>query len=266
MNASDRSRQRYTRLARLFPRAWRARYEPEFLALIEDRPPGPRDLLDILVSALDARVRPQAWAIERHAEGLVMQSAAGTPGPTVPPPGSRITVGGRAPSRDAARDEQERRFSRREFLRNAVLGGAGLAAAVTAGGAIVFARPNKTGIFGKEVLVPQEAIPAVGAPPYKHLPGKFWLINNTDGALALYWKCPHLGCTVPWAEDEGRFHCPCHKSIYDRNGVRIEGPAPRPMDLMALRVDDAGNVIVHTGEITKRHGYDPAQAVRIPEV
>jgi hypothetical protein len=32
---------------------------------------------------------------------------------------------------------------------------------------------------------------------------------------------------------------------------------------MAMRVDEAGNVVVHTGEITERDGYDTSQAVRI---
>lgn len=36
------------------------------------------------------------------------------------------------------------------------------------------------------------------------------------------------------------------------------------MDLMALRVDELGNVVVHTGEITQRDAYAPAQAVRLP--
>ena len=35
------------------------------------------------------------------------------------------------------------------------------------------------------------------------------------------------------------------------------------MDLMALRVDTLGNIVVHTGEITERNGYDPSQAVKL---
>ena len=35
------------------------------------------------------------------------------------------------------------------------------------------------------------------------------------------------------------------------------------MDLMALRVDELGNVVVHTGEITERDDYDPSQAVKL---
>lgn len=242
----------------LFPRGWRERYADEFMALIEDCPPSPRDTLDIVVSALDARLRPRAWGIAETTEGQLLM--AGASDPVLPP---RITVGSPRLTAAQRHSEAHRRFTRREFLRNAVLGGVGVAAVVGGVAASQFGLPNKTGVFGKEVIVPREVIPAPGDPPYKYLPGKFWLINNPDGALALYWKCPHLGCTVPWEASEGQFHCPCHSSIYDRNGVLVSGPAPRPMDLMALRVDERGNVVVHTGEITQRDGYDPAQAVTL---
>jgi cytochrome b6-f complex iron-sulfur subunit len=249
---------RHERLLRLFPRGWRERYADEFMALIEERPPGLRDRLDILASALDARLRPRAWGLAPAEEGrLVMASA---PDPVAP---QRLTVGGGRPAPARRRSEAERRFTRREFLRNAVLGGAGVAAVAGGLTAYRFSQPNKTGVFGKEVVVPPGVIPAPGEPPYKHTAGKFWLINNADGALALYWKCPHLGCTVPWAESEGQFHCPCHSSIYDRHGAFVSGPAPRSMDLMALRVDELGNVIVDTGEITERADYDPSQAVKL---
>jgi len=245
--------QRGAWLLRLFPRAWRERYRDEFLALVEERPIGPRDLLDILASAADARLRPAAWLPER-AKPVILQAAGP---PATPPPGTTIRVGGAR----ARRPEHTRRFSRRTFLRNAVAG----SVAVALGGAGVagyaFSRPNKTGAFGKPVSVPLALLPPVGAPPYKDIQGKFWLINNEDGVLALYWTCPHLGCTVPWSDEEERFHCPCHHSIYDRHGVRIDGPAPRPMDIMPITRDPSGALVVNTGDIRQRDGYEPDQAV-----
>ncbi len=47
------------RLVALYPRAWRDRYEAEFLALMADRSPTPRDRLDVLRGAVDARLHPQ---------------------------------------------------------------------------------------------------------------------------------------------------------------------------------------------------------------
>jgi hypothetical protein len=44
-------------LLRLYPASWRTRYGDEFGALLEERRLGPFDVLDILLGALDARLR-----------------------------------------------------------------------------------------------------------------------------------------------------------------------------------------------------------------
>jgi hypothetical protein len=46
-------------LVRLYPRAWRERYEEEFAAMLEQRPASLLDVLDIVFGALDARLHPQ---------------------------------------------------------------------------------------------------------------------------------------------------------------------------------------------------------------
>jgi hypothetical protein len=42
----------------LYPRAWRERYEAEFLVLLAEHPPGPRETVDIVRGAIDARLHP----------------------------------------------------------------------------------------------------------------------------------------------------------------------------------------------------------------
>lgn len=46
-------------LVRLYPRAWRERYEIEFLGILEARPPSGKDRLDIVRGAVDARLHPE---------------------------------------------------------------------------------------------------------------------------------------------------------------------------------------------------------------
>jgi hypothetical protein len=48
-----------SRIVRLYPAAWRERYEPEFAELLTTRPPGLLDRLDIVRGALDAHLHPQ---------------------------------------------------------------------------------------------------------------------------------------------------------------------------------------------------------------
>ena len=89
--------------------------------------------------------------------------------------------------------------------------------------------------------------------------GKFYLSRLEDGGfLALSRECTHLGCTVPWVDDEGRFVCPCHSSEYDEKGAVVSPPAPRPLDLYAIRIEN-GVVKVDTGEPQKRTYFEDAQ-------
>jgi hypothetical protein len=48
-----------TRLVRLYPAAWRERYEVELTALLDERPPDVLDRLDIIRGAIDAHLHPQ---------------------------------------------------------------------------------------------------------------------------------------------------------------------------------------------------------------
>lgn len=93
--------------------------------------------------------------------------------------------------------------------------------------------------------------------------GRFYISRLEDGGmLALWQKCTHLGCTVPWRESEGQFHCPCHSSIYSRTGEVISGPAPRPLDLFSVDIVD-DSVVVDTSRPITRTEFDPSQETRV---
>lgn len=166
---------------------------------------------------------------------------------------------------DAPPHSAPRKLGRRSFVRNAALGGVVLNLGLLGAGTLRFLWPNKTGDFGKTLRVPAAVIPPVEGQPYINSAGKFYLIHTKDGVMALYWRCPHLGCTVPPYNMAAReYHCPCHGSIYNYEGVRTGGPAPRPMDYMSLQIDsETGDVLVDTGAINLRQEYLPEQAVKI---
>jgi cytochrome b6-f complex iron-sulfur subunit len=156
--------------------------------------------------------------------------------------------------------------SRRTFTRNAALGATGI---VLAQLGVMFGTlmwPNKTGAFGGELTVGPDSIPEVGETPFRHQEGKFYIVRTEDGIEALYWKCVHLGCTVPWVEGEGSFHCPCHGSVFEYNGSRVAGPATRALDLMPTTVGEDGSVTVNTSPdtIVQRPEYSPDHATPYP--
>jgi len=68
------------------------------------------------------------------------------------------------------------------------------------------------------------------------------------GIVALYQKCPHLGCRVPECSSSQWFECPCHGSQYNRVGEKKGGPAPRGMDRFGVSISN-GSVVVDTGAV-----------------
>ncbi|HCB33997.1 MAG TPA: hypothetical protein DEP69_02130, partial [Acidimicrobiaceae bacterium] len=71
-----------------------------------------------------------------------------------------------------------------------------------------------------------------------------------QGYVALWQKCPHLGCKVPVCGSSQWFECPCHGSQYNRVGEKKAGPAPRGMDRFPVAVEN-GNVFVDTGKVSQ---------------
>ncbi len=65
-------------LVRCYPARWRERYGDEFLAILEERPLGPFDVADILLGALDARLRQRGRdAHIAHGRGFTMSLRIG---------------------------------------------------------------------------------------------------------------------------------------------------------------------------------------------
>ncbi len=94
--------------------------------------------------------------------------------------------------------------------------------------------------------------------------GRFYLARLADGGfLALSRTCTHLGCTVPWVAEEGKFVCPCHASAFDIRGEVVSPPAPRALDTYAVRIE--GEVVkVDLDELRQRKRFEATQVVYAP--
>jgi cytochrome b6-f complex iron-sulfur subunit len=191
----------------------------------------------------------------------------------------------RAQEAAAATPVQRMVLRRRDMLRGGFW--AGLAMLVVGGLAQTLDLMNPRDIrgFGSVITVPGSQIPKPGGDPFHFIEGKMWIINlkpgegvpqqfesvappsEKGGLLALYHKCVHLGCTVPWRPDfefggvTGWFRCPCHGSTYTKGGVRVFGPAPRSLDSFAITKVDANGISVNTGKITLGNTSDPQRTV-----
>ena len=157
---------------------------------------------------------------------------------------------------------EETATSRRSFLSRLWLGLGGLALAEYLWLGVEFLRPRSSPAEEAGVLVAgpveQFDLDSVTAFPA----GRFYLTRLADGGfLAVSRECTHLGCTVPWMADEGRFVCPCHSSAYDIRGDVLNPPAPRALDIHPVRIEN-GIVKVDTGRTLKRRNFEASQVAR----
>ena len=143
------------------------------------------------------------------------------------------------------------------------LGGIALAEAIWV--AVSFLRPRKrktgpAGGAGMVVAGPVERFEPDSVTAFRE--GKFYLVRLSEGGfLALHRECTHLGCTVPWDPEARRFDCPCHASSFDIRGDVLSPPAPRALDLFAVRIEN-GIVKVDTRRPLRRASFEPGQVTR----
>lgn len=152
--------------------------------------------------------------------------------------------------------------TRRRFLWTAWLGLLGVMIAQGVWIVVDFLRPRRARADSGSVLVagPVERFELGSVTAFPQ--GRFYLARLDDGGfLAISRECTHLGCTVPWVGDEGRFVCPCHASAFDIHGDVVNPPAPRALDLYEVRIENR-IVKVNTANLQKRRGFDAAQVTR----
>lgn len=93
--------------------------------------------------------------------------------------------------------------------------------------------------------------------------GQFYLACLQDGSfLAMSRTCTHLGCSVPWDEEQHKFICPCHGSTFSLTGEVLSAPAPRPLDTFPVRIENR-IIKVNISQPLKRDRFEPAQATRL---
>jgi len=82
------------------------------------------------------------------------------------------------------------------------------------------------------------------------------IANAVDGIIAYSAVCTHTGCDITnWNSEELNMACPCHESQFDvfNNGTVVGGPAPRPLAMLPLEVQDG--IVMVAGEFVGRVGF-----------
>ncbi len=157
--------------------------------------------------------------------------------------------------------------SRRQFFNRAITASFGSFLALQGVFYLAFFWPKLTGGFGADidagpvtalrtqvftsdgavlpVFIPEARAYLVPAPT--DLSDQFEGMNvAAEGLMALFQRCVHLGCRVPWCAPSQGFECPCHGSKYNSIGEYFGGPAPRNLDRFAIEVR-GNNLWIRTG-------------------
>ena len=71
---------------------------------------------------------------------------------------------------------------------------------------------------------------------------RVFLIRQGNTFRCLSAVCTHLGCTVNRA-DRG-YHCPCHGSVFDDQGLVKSGPAPRGLAWFQVTLSKDNRLLV----------------------
>ena len=152
----------------------------------------------------------------------------------------------------------EHKLSRKDFM-NIVWGTAGfLAATELSLVGLSFLSPRTAagefgGVFklGHFDQFPEGSVTPVEA-------GRFYLVRLPEGGfMAVYRRCTHLGCAVPYDPSVGMFVCPCHGSEFTMDGDVLNEPAPRALDLFTLSINEAGEIEVDTSSPVERDQTSP---------
>ncbi|WP_321368666.1 ubiquinol-cytochrome c reductase iron-sulfur subunit [uncultured Desulfuromusa sp.] len=86
--------------------------------------------------------------------------------------------------------------------------------------------------------IDKKDIPLRGALVYKR--SRVVVIRSETDIYALSLVCTHLGCTVNVTAED--MVCPCHGSVFDREGNVLKGPSDKPLE--RLEVEERGEKLV----------------------
>jgi nitrite reductase/ring-hydroxylating ferredoxin subunit len=134
--------------------------------------------------------------------------------------------------------------SRREFLRDAALALAALAATGATAGALPVHLVRAIARTGETATYPFPAVDGV----YIDKKNEVIVARVASQVFAFELACPHQNTALRWNASVHRFQCPKHHSQYGADGTFIEGRATRSMDRFAVK-RDGGNLVVDLDKV-----------------
>jgi nitrite reductase/ring-hydroxylating ferredoxin subunit len=91
----------------------------------------------------------------------------------------------------------------------------------------------------------------------------FFVVSRGGRVFAVSSQCTHKKVRLVPAKGDDGFKCPRHGSTFDAAGHVTKSPARKPLPRFAIRLNDAGHVVVNPGsQFAEKEWNDPAAFVR----
>jgi cytochrome b6-f complex iron-sulfur subunit len=162
---------------------------------------------------------------------------------------------------DAKSQVDKKPISRRRLMAYAWIGAAAIVMGELIGGTFAFLWPRRKGPKVETVFIAGKVTDFKVGEVIPFRKERTFISRTEGGFLAISAICTHLHCIVNWNEMLKKFECPCHGAKFNQNGVVLEGPPPRPLDLYKLQIV-AGNVVVDRASPIERSKFEPSQVVK----
>ncbi len=153
--------------------------------------------------------------------------------------------------------QAENGITRRDFLNEITLGALGIAGLGSVAVTYQFFSPNvlfepsTTFRAGNPDLYPMHSVTFLQDQ-------QVYIVRMPEGFYAVSAVCTHLGCITQWKPEADMIACPCHGSKFKPDGVKIEGPAPRPLPHFSISLTADGELLVDKLQIIK-----PSQVLKV---
>lgn len=216
-------------------------------------------------------VPPPEVAVEAPPEAAVAEAPVEEIAAPPPGPPAAVAVQTLEMPRLEEVPEEEAGVTRRQFFNRALLGTFGAFLALFGVNSLAMMWPRLSGGFGSDVDAGEledlrsKVFQADGSVAPLFIPeARAYVVPVDEGALdgsqfaelgvavgglmAIWQRCVHLGCRVPWCATSQGFECPCHGSKYNVVGEYEAGPAPRNLDRFVVE-EKAGRLLIKTGSI-----------------
>jgi len=159
------------------------------------------------------------------------------------------------------KSDSEKTISRRKLIGYAWIGAVAVVIGELIAGTFAFLWPKKKEGKGEKIFIAGKVNDFKVGDIIYFRKERVYVQRLEQGFIAFSAICTHLKCIVNWNEVKKMFECPCHGAKFNPNGEVLEGPPPRPLDLLKLQIVEE-KIVVNFKEPIERKRFEPSQILK----